>query len=114
MPELDYGENDGRLVDEAHDTGLPPETMPILESGLVDNRDGPVHMELVTALRITERRKAILCAALSELDARLSRGLANSHIHEETLRWWKSRNVHESEVGELLRLIKDAPTDGAF
>lgn len=56
--------------------------------------------------RITEHRKAILCAALSELDVRLSRGLANSRLHKETLRWWQSRNIHESEVGELLRLIK--------
>lgn len=62
----------------------------------------------VTNLSLSDRRVAILKAALTELDQRLSRGLANSGLSQEAAKL--IHGIHESEVGELLAMIeREAP-----
>ena len=58
----------------------------------------------------------ILRAALTELDLRLSRGMANSELQDETVRILERQRVrisgfHESDVGELLRKLDQLPKE---
>lgn len=55
-------------------------------------------------MSFTERQLQIVRAALHELDIRLCRGLANSHLDAATFQMLrKPRLIHDSEVSELLK-----------
>lgn len=51
---------------------------------------------------LTEKEKAIIKVALTELDLRLRKGLANSNLHEETGKLWSETLAHESCVSDLI------------
>lgn len=58
-------------------------------------------------MNLNRKQFRIIAAALTELNERLNRGLANSCLEPETVRTlFDGTHVHESEVSELLRNVR--------
>lgn len=57
------------------------------------------------AVEMSKQEREVIRAALTELNIRLAKGMANSDLQDDTVRIWYGAMVHESRVPDILKAL---------